>query len=141
MSDEWTVGRRLAPVALDLTLRRAVQAVAGTRDYFPVHHDERAARESGAETIFFNTMFLQAFVGRAASEWFGPDAFLRRLDVAMGGSAYVGRRLVAEGTVATSRDSGGCRFVDVDATLRTEDGDAARVRFSIQLPPPMAPEL
>jgi acyl dehydratase len=128
-------GQQLAPIALDLTLRRAVQAVAGTRDYYPVHHDERVAQENGARTIFFNTMFLQAFIGRAACEWFGHDAFLRKLDVAMVGSAYVGTRLVAEGSVAELRESEGRSLVDVDVTLTTEDGQAARARFTIQLPP------
>ena len=140
MSAPWTAGQRLAPVALALTPRRAVQAVAGTRDYYPVHHDEGAAQESGARTIFFNTMFLQAFIGRAANEWFGRDAFLRKLDVAMLGSAYVGTSLTADGTVASARAADGCEFVDVDVTLSTEDGQAARARFTIQLPPPVTPE-
>ena len=138
MSAKWAAGTQLPPIALDLTLRRAVQAVAGTRDYYPVHHDERAARENGAETIFFNTMFLQAFVGRAATEWFGHDAFLRQLDIAMHGSAYVGRRLVVDGTVAGSNDDGGRRLVDVDVTLNTQDGPAARARFTVELPPATA---
>jgi acyl dehydratase len=103
MTREWKVGDRLESVKLDLTLRRAIQAVAGTRDYYPVHHDEASARAGGAEGIFFNTMFLQAFAGRAATEWFGDDAFLRRLEVAMRGSNYVGRTLSAEGTVTAVR--------------------------------------
>jgi len=81
-------------------------------------------------------MFLQAFVGRAATEWFGRDAFMRRLDVAMLGSAYVGRRLVAEGTVTACHDRDGRRFVDADVGLSTEDGVAARARFTVELPPP-----
>ncbi len=139
MTREWKVGDRLEPVRLALTLRRAVQAVAGTRDYYPVHHDEKFARENGAEGIFFNTMFLQAFAGRAATQWFGYDTFLRRLDVAMRGSNYVGRTLVAEGTVTNLRESNGCRLVDADVTLATEDGPTAAVKFTVQLPVPVAP--
>jgi len=136
MTKTHAVGERLAPIALDLPLRRAVQAVAGTRDYYPVHHDERVAQENGARTIFFNTMFLQAFVGRAACEWFGNDAFLRKLDVAMVGSAYVGARLVAEATVADVRQVDGRSLVDAEVALATEDGPVVRARFTIELPPP-----
>ena len=89
-------GQQLRPITLPLTLRRAAQAVTGTRDYYPFHHDEKFARENGAEGIFFNTMFLQAFAGRCATEWFGNDAFLRRLEIAMRGSNYVGRTLTVE---------------------------------------------
>lgn len=133
MGRDWRAGDQLPAITLPLTLRRAVQAVAGTRDYYPVHHDEKAARENGAETIFFNTMFLQAFAGRAATEWFGNDAFLRRLEVSMRGSNYIGRTLVAEGVVTALRESNGCRLVDADVTMSTEDGPTTAVKFTVQL--------
>lgn len=139
MTGEWRPGDRLSPISLHLPLRRAIQAVAGTRDYYPFHHDEKYAREHGAEGIFFNTMFLQAFVGRAVTEWFGYDAFLRRLDIAMRSPNYVGRTLVAEGSVTGTRESNSCRLVDADITLRTEDGPTTAVKATVQLPVPVTP--
>lgn len=139
MMKEWKDGDRLPPVDLELTLRRAVQAVAGTRDYYPVHHDEKAAQANGAETVFFNTMFLQGFAGRAACEWFGYDAFLRRLEVTMRGSNYIGRTLTAEGAVTAVRESNGCRLVDADVTLSTQDGPTTAIKLTVQLPPPVTP--
>lgn len=139
MTGEWKAGDSLPRVSLELTLRRAIQAVAGTRDYYPVHHDEKFARETGAAGIFFNTMFLQAFVGRAAAEWFGNDAFPRRLEIAMRGSNYVGRTLMAEGAVAATRESNGCRLIDADVTLATEDGPTTDVKLTVQLPVPITP--
>jgi len=131
----WRAGDRLPSLSLELTLRRAIQAVAGTRDFYPFHHDDRFARENGAEGIFMNTMFLQAFAGRCASDWFGHDAFLRRLEVAMRASNYVGRTLTAEGTVAAVRETDGAPLVDVDLTLSTEDGPTTDVKLTVQLPP------
>ena len=139
MSQEWKPGDQLARSSLDLTLRRSVQAVAGTRDYYPVHHDVEFARESGADGLFFNTMFLQAFVGRAVCEWFGNDAFLRRLEVAMRGSNYVGRTLTAEGTVTAAREANGCKLIDADVTLATEDGPTTDVKLTVQLPHAVLP--
>ena len=139
MSRAWQSGDTLSPVRLPLTLRRSVQAVAGTRDYYPVHHDEAFARQSGAEGIFFNTMFLQAFVGRAVCEWFGNDAFLRRLDVAMRGSNYIDRTLTAEGAVTALRESNGVRLVEAQVTLATEDGPTTEVGITVQLPIAVAP--
>jgi acyl dehydratase len=135
MTERYKGGEKLPPISIDLTLRRAVQAVAGTRDYYPVHHDEKFARENGADGIFFNTMFLQAFAGRAANEWFGNDAFLRRMEIAMRGSNYVGSRLTAEGVVTGVRDSESARLVDVECTMRTEQGPTTSVKFTVQLPP------
>ena len=139
MTREWKAGDRLVPVSLELTRRRAAQAVAGTRDYYPAHHDEEFARQSGAQGIFFNTMFLQAFVGRALAEWFGNDAFPRRLEVAMRGSNYIDRILTAEGAVAATRKSNGCTLVDVDVTLATKDGPTTDVKVTVQLPVAVTP--
>ena len=139
MTRDWKAGDRLAPITLELTLRRAIQAVGATRDYYPVHHDEQFARESGAAGIFFNTMFLQAFLGRAATEWFGNDAFLRRLVIAMNGSNYVGRTLRGEGFIVETQESNGCRLVEADVTLATEDGPTTDVRFTVQLPVSITP--
>lgn len=135
MSRQWQADDALPEISLDLSLRRAIQAVAGTRDYYPFHHDEQFAKENGADGIFFNTMFLQGFVGRALNEWFGNDAFPRRLEVAMRSSNYVGRTLTANGTVAGVRESDGRRLVDVDVTLATEDGPTTDVKLTVQLPP------
>jgi acyl dehydratase len=125
----------VAPIGLPLTLRRAIQAVAGTRDYYPFHHDEKFAHENGAEGIFFNTMFLQAFAGRCATEWFGNDAFLRRLEIAMRGSNYVGRTLTVEARELARRDEGGRRFVEAEGMLATEDGPTTGVKWLVELPP------
>ncbi len=134
----WSEGDILPTISLDLTLRRAIQAVAGTRDYYPVHHDEQAAKESGAKGLFFNTMFLQGFVGRAICEWFGNDAFPRRLVLAMYGSNYVGQTLTATGVVSRIRDQDDRHLVDADVTLATEDGLTTEVNVSVQLPPEAA---
>jgi len=129
----WKAGDKLSPLSLDLTLRRAVQAVAGTRDYYPVHHDAEAARASGADGIFFNTMFLQAFAGRALCRWFGNDAFPRSLTVRMGRPNYVGRTLTAEGNVIDSRPENGRILVDAEITLSTEDGLTTGIQATVEL--------
>ena len=123
----------LPTISLPLTLRRAAQAVTGTRDYYPFHHDEKFARENGAEGIFFNTMFLQAFAGRCATDWFGNDAFLRRLEIAMRGSNYVGRTLTVEAAVAPVHQKETHRLVDVGGMLSTEDGPTTGVKWVIEV--------
>ena len=125
----------LPPISLPLTLRRAAQAVTGTRDYYPFHHDEKFARENGADGIFFNTMFLQAFAGRCATEWFGNDAFLRRLEIAMRGSNYVGRTLSVAARETARREEDGRRFVEAEGMLATEDGPTTGVKWVVELPP------
>ena len=80
-------------------------------------------------------MFLQAFAGRCASEWFGTDAFLRRLEIAMRASNYVGRTLSVDAAVASRREEAGRRFVDAEGMLLTEDGPTTGVKWVVELPP------
>lgn len=138
MSRQWKEGDVLEAIALELTLRRAIQAVAGTRDYYPFHHDADFARRNGVKDIFFNTMFLQGFAGRAVNEWFGNDAFLRKLDIGMRASVYKDRTLVIEGTVEGVRESDGATLVDVNAMMSTEDGPTTAVKATVQLGVPIA---
>lgn len=139
MSRDWKPGDALQPVTLELTLRRAIQAVAGTRDYYPFHHDVEFARRNGVDDIFFNTMFLQGFAGRAVNEWFGYDAFLRRLDIAMRAQVYRDRTLRIEGRIAAVKEVDGVTLVDVEAMMSTEDGPTTGVEATVQLGVPVVP--
>jgi acyl dehydratase len=79
-------------------------------------------------------MFLQAFAGRCATEWFGNDALLRRLEIAMRAPNYVGRTLTVDARVAGVRDDGHRRLVDVEGTLLTEDGPTTGVKWVVEVP-------
>ena len=138
MSHVWKADDKLEPISLELDLRRAIMAVAGTRDFYPFHHDAEWAKNNGADDIFFNTMFLQGFAGRAVNEWFGNDAFLRKLDIGMRASVYKDRTLVIEGTVEGVRESDGATLVDVNAMMSTEDGPTTVVKATVQLGVPIA---
>jgi hypothetical protein len=79
-------------------------------------------------------MFLQAFAGRCATEWFGNDALLRRLEIAMRGSNYVGRTLTVEARETSRREEDDRRFVEAEGTLSTEDGPTTGVKWVVELP-------
>lgn len=137
----WKSGDKLQQVTLPLTLRRAVQAVAGTRDYYPVHHNPEAARENGAETAFFNTMFLQGLGNRIATDNLGYDAFPRRLELVMRTPNYLGRTLTVDGTVTDVREENGSQMIDLELQLSTEDGDTGLIRMTVQMPPIANPSM
>ncbi len=138
MSRVWKVDDKLEPITLELDLKRAIMAVAGTRDFYPFHHDAEWAKENGANDIFFNTMFLQGFAGRAVNEWFGYDAFLRKLDIGMRASVYKDRTLKIEGTVKGVQESDGATLVEIDAMMSTQDGPTTAVKATVQLGVPLS---
>ncbi|MEE9279455.1 MAG: hypothetical protein V3V67_04720 [Myxococcota bacterium] len=138
MSHVWKVDDKLEPITLELDLKRAIMAVAGTRDFYPFHHNAEWAKENGADDIFFNTMFLQGFAGRAVNEWFGHDAFLRKLDIGMRASVYKDRTLKIAGTVKGVQERDGATLLEVDAMMSTEDGPTTAVKATVQLGVPLS---
>lgn len=97
--DEVEVGQELPEVSLDVTYDIVAGHIAGTRDWFPGHHDPEYARKQGQETIYANTMFFQGFLERVALEWAGPAWFVTDRTLRIAGSVYPGDTLVGFGVV------------------------------------------
>src|SRR5262245_24641016 len=99
---EWvsvSEGEELPGVTFPLTMRAMMVAVGGTRDLYAIHHDREFARENGARDIFVNTMFYEALFGRIATDWAGPEAFLRKLRFSMKSPNCLGDTITSRGRV------------------------------------------
>jgi|SRR5215204_824436 len=73
-----------------------VGVVAGTRDWFPGHHDPAYARAQGKRDIYLNTAFYQGFIDRAALEHCGERSWIVSRELRMIDSVYPGDVLTAE---------------------------------------------
>ena len=83
-------GEPLAPLHLDLTLRRFVMGAGGSGDFFPGHHDDTFAKGQGVPGVYANTMFLHGLVDRLVREAH-PTATLRRRTLRMLAPLTLGR--------------------------------------------------
>ena len=79
--DDVHEGDELGSITLDVTMRRLMMDVSGTRDLYPIHHDREFAKKNGARDIFVNTMFYEGLFGRLATDWAGPEAFLSEVAI------------------------------------------------------------
>lgn len=98
-AEEIEIGAALPELAIDLTPTLIVSAAIATRDLTPVHHDVNHARAQGAQDIFLNILTTMGLVERYVTDWAGPEALPRGIDVRLGVSAYAGDRLVFTGAV------------------------------------------
>ena len=136
---DWTEvaeGQQLPPLIFPVTYTTLALDVAGTRDFYPIHHDPDFARANGVRNIFLNTMWYQGLVGRFVTEWGGPESFLRRLKVEMKANGCPGDTLTVRGTVlAASRDDAGRKLVDIDVRIDNQDQpDAVIAKLTLELP-------
>ena len=133
--DEVTEGDEVTSVTFPISLRTLMIDVAGTRDLYPIHHDREFAKSNGARDIFVNTMFYEGLFGRIATDWAGPEAFLRKLRFAMKGPNCLGDTMVSRGWVTKKYEQDGQRLVDLEIHLDNQiETDATVANLTLELP-------
>lgn len=133
--DEVTEGEHLPSIEFPVTMRALMIDVAGTRDLYPIHHDRDFAKGNGARDIFLNTMFYEGLFGRLATDWAGPEAFLRKLRFSMNGPNCLGDTILSRGRVIRKYEQDGDKLVDLEIHLDNEvEKDATVAHLTLELP-------
>jgi len=101
------VGDALPPLAIALTRTLIVSTAIASRDYQDVHHDPGLAQERGSPDIFMNILTTNGFVGRFVTDWTGPGASLRKVDIRLGAPNYPGDTMTLEGAVTAKNEEAG----------------------------------
>jgi hypothetical protein len=100
---EVAVGDRLPELTIDVTTGLVVCGALATRDFEPVHHDRSAAQATGLPDVFMNILTSQGLMTRFATDWSGPDAVVKSLDIKLGAPNVPGMVMKITGEV-TARD-------------------------------------
>ena len=76
-----SVGDELPALVLPLNRTFITATAIASRDYFDAHHDPDMAIQRGSKDIFMNILTSNGLVGRFVTDWAGPDAFLKRVNI------------------------------------------------------------
>jgi acyl dehydratase len=128
---EIETGAALPELVVDLTPTMIISTAIATRDFTPVHHDVHLARAQGSPDIFLNILTTMGLVERYVTDWTGPDAVIRRINVKLGVPAYAGDRLSFNGTIV-ARDGAD---LTVEVRGKVSLGDHATGTVTFTLPP------
>lgn len=135
---DWTSvseGDEVSSLEFPISMRTLMIDVAGTRDLYPIHHDREFAKDNGARDIFVNTMFYEGLFGRIATDWAGPEAFLRKLRFSMKRPNCLGDTIVSRGWVSRKYEDEGSQLLDLEIHLDNQLGpDATTANITIELP-------
>ncbi len=96
---EVAVGDRLPELAIDVTTGLVVCGALATRDFEPVHHDRSAAQATGLPDVFMNILTSQGLMTRFATDWSGPEAVVKSLDIKLGAPNVPGMVMKITGEV------------------------------------------
>jgi acyl dehydratase len=127
---EVTVGETLPPLAVLITATVIVAGALASRDYQEVHHDRDLAVARGSKDIFMNILTTNGYVGRFVTDWAGPEACLRAVDIRLGAPNYPGDTMTLTGRVAAKRDG----LVTVEVIGANRLGDHVSGTVTLALP-------
>jgi hypothetical protein len=96
---EVQVGEELPALEVPITATTIVAGAIASRDYQDVHHDHALALQRGSRDIFMNILTTNGWVGRYVSDWAGPEAQLRCVDIVLGAPNYPGDHMRMTGRV------------------------------------------
>ena len=99
--DEVAIGDELPALEVPITATVIVAGAIASRDYQDVHHDAALARQRGSKDIFMNILTTNGWVGRYVTDWAGPEALLRCVDIRLGAPNYPGDVMTLTGRVAS----------------------------------------
>ena len=102
--DDVQVGDELPQLDVPLTRTLIVATAIASRDYQDVHHDPGLAVERGSKDIFMNILTTNGFVGRFITDWAGPDATLKKVNIRLGAPNYPGDVMRMTGEVTAKAD-------------------------------------
>ena len=102
--DAVEVGDSLPPFELSITPTVIIAGAIASRDYQDVHHDRDLAVERGSKDIFMNILTTNGYVGRFVTDWAGPEALLREVDIRLGAPNHPGDVMRMTGEVSAKRD-------------------------------------
>jgi hypothetical protein len=124
------VGTALPPMTINATPTFVTSTAIATRDFQDVHHDRDAAHARGSKDIFVNILTDNGLVQRYVTDWAGPEAFVRNIDIRLGVPCYAYDTLEFAGSVTAIDDD----RVTVSVTARGGLGDHITGTATVVLP-------
>ena len=128
------VGDQVTPMDIDVTTTAIVAGAIASHDWMPMHHDRDFAQSQGAPDVFFNIFSTNAYIARFITDWAGPEAFLKSIDVRLGVQAVPGQVLKFRGEVLSKEDEGEDCSIQVSVAASNEAGDHATGTATLSLP-------
>jgi acyl dehydratase len=107
------VGDTLPAREIPITSSLIVGGAVASRDFTPVHHDRKAAQAGGLPDIFMNILTSNGLMGSYITNWAGPDATVKKIDLKLGAPNLPGFVMTVTGEVKAKDEAAGVVDIEV----------------------------
>lgn len=128
------IGATLPPMTIKATPTFIISTALATRDFQDVHHDRDAAVARGSKDIFLNILTDNGLVQRFVTDWAGPEALVRSIDIKLGVPCYAYATLTFNGIVTDCTTVDGEQRWVIEVVGKGNLGDHVRGTVHISLP-------
>ena len=94
------VGQALPQLAIPITHKLIVSGALASQDFIDVHHNAPAAQAAAMPDIFMNILTTCGLCGRYLSDWAGPEARLKKLQLKLLAPNVPGDTMLMQGQVS-----------------------------------------
>ena len=130
-SDEVHEGQSLPEESIEITPTFIISTALATRDFQDVHHDRDLAVAKGSQDIFLNILTTTGVVERYVTDWAGPQALVRSVNIKLGVPCYAYDTLRLFGQVLERAEAG---VLTVEVVGRNVRGDHVTGTVRLALP-------
>jgi acyl dehydratase len=132
---ELRVGQPIAPLERTLSVVRMAAYAGATWDWHRLHYDPDYAKARNLPNIVVDGQMLGALLAEALLDWFGPRAFIRRLNFRQRSPIQAGAAIRCEGEITSIAAEASSDVVRVAQRIRVGERTVVEQAFAeIALP-------
>jgi len=128
------IGDQINPMNINLTHTMVMATAIASRDFMPVHHDKDYALKQFAPDIFLNILSSNGYVSRFLTDWAGPEAWVKKINIKLGVPAVPHQLLKFTGAVLSKIEENGECLIEVSVQAVNDSGNHVTGTASITLP-------
>jgi len=128
------VGDQVKPMNINLTHTMVAATAIASRDFMPVHHDKDYALKQFAPDIFLNILSSNGYVSKFLTDWAGPEAWVKKINIKLGVPAVPHQVLKFSGAVTSKTTIGNECVIEVSVQAANDSGNHATGTATITLP-------
>lgn len=128
------VGDAVTQMDVELTHTIIASTAIASMDYMPVHHDKDYALAQFAPDAFLNILSSNGYVSKFATDWAGPEAWVKNINIKLGVPATPNVTMSVTGEVLSKEENGDEVEITLSVIAAVPSGAHATGSVTVSLP-------